>query len=267
MLCGVSYSSGGAKFYVSEVSGLSLGVNIESPLNGSVINGVCDVVVRSWFQDGGENATTLLMIDNSVVKSWFGVGNFSYAWDTTGYSDGVHELLAFVNTTSGENSSYSIFVRVSNSDLNLSISSPMNNSVVFDVVDIEIVSNDTNGDTTWLEIDSEIVQVWSGMGEFVYSWNTTQYEPGSHEVVAAMNTTEGEMGYYRIILVVYSAYNESELCNLTIRVAHSGLALTIDGARYDRFPINGIFTCEQNLSIAAEFSGNYFAFDEQFSKG
>jgi len=261
-LCsGMSYTLNWMNFYGS--SGSTLGVVIVSPSNGSIVHGICNIVISSWFQNNSsDNATTWLMIDVSVVKYWFGVGNFSYFWNTTEYSDGIHKLVAFVNTTSGQDSSYSILVRVSNSDLNLSILSPMNNSIVFDIVDIHIVSEDPNGNMTWLEIDNKIVQAWPGTGEFIYSWNTTQYGDGSHEIIAAMNTTTGEVDYYRIILIVYSTYNASMLCNLTIRVARSDLTLIIDGAHYRRFPINGVFAYGQNLSIAAEYSGNYFAFDD-----
>ena len=120
--------SGGYKLFLTDSRDNSaLSVEVISPSNNSIVHGSVIVKINSTASgavNNSTNFTTWLTIDGAVVNVWLGLGIFNWTWDTRGYPDGAHEVTAYVNDSEGNNDSCRIFVRVSNSFLNISISSP-----------------------------------------------------------------------------------------------------------------------------------------------
>ena len=174
-------------------------ISITNPQNNSLVSGTVNIQVSSSDQNPD---TTWLEINGTIVQTWDGDGTFTYSWDTTGYTDGIYEIIAYANDSAGNVKNYKIYVEVDNTAPSVTIDSPANNSVVSGVVDVVITSSDPHNDTTWLTINSTVVQTWSGAGTYTYSWDTTTYENDYYELIAYANDTLGNLGSYSIIVQV-----------------------------------------------------------------
>ncbi len=237
-------------------------VSITDPQNNSLVSGTVNIHVNSSDQNPD---TTWLEINGTVVQTWGGEGTFTYSWDTTSYSDGVYEIVAYANDSAGNIKSYKIYVEVDNTPPSVTIDSPANNSVVSGVVDVIVASNDPHNDTTWLTINGTIVQTWSGAGTFTYSWNTTAYENGYYELVAYANDTLGNMDSYRIIIEVANEAlsvsittpsNNSVvggIINITVTSSSANTTwLVIDGTSRQYWSDSGTFIYQWNTTIESE---------------
>ena len=239
-------------------------VSISQPANNSVVNGT--VVIQLSSSDVHSD-TTWLVIDSAQVRSWSGDGDFTYSWDTTSESDGLHEIIAYANDTLGNQANYRIVVTVDNTPPSVSISEPTNNSVVGGTISIVVVSDDANPNTTWLSIDGTIVKYWSGDGTFTYSWDTTSVSDGSHKIVAYANDTVGHQASYSITVAVdntppdvsiSSPQNNSVVhSTITIELSSSDLHpnktwLTIDGDVVKSWSGDGDFTYDWDTTTTSD---------------
>ncbi len=247
-------------------------ITISQPENQSLIGGLITITISS---SDIHPDNTWLEIDNDIVQVWDGDGTFSYDWDSTGVSDGDHEIIAYANDTAGNMGSYRIIVTVDNTAPDVSISQPENNSVVADTVTIQLFSNDEHPNTTWLTIDGSIVQSWSGSGSFTYSWDTTSVTDGSHEIMAYANDTVGNQASYRIIVTVDNTpptvsisepANNSVIGGVVTIIIESSDAnpnttwLTIDGAIVKSWSGSGTFTYSWDTTSTSDGSHEIVAY-------
>ncbi|MFH0948468.1 MAG: Ig-like domain-containing protein [Elusimicrobiota bacterium] len=86
-------------------------VSITSPLNGATVSGTV-VVISSASDDNGINRVEFYV--DGVLKSSDTTAPYSYSWDTTASSDGVHTLKAIAVDTSSQTATVQISVTVSN---------------------------------------------------------------------------------------------------------------------------------------------------------
>jgi len=193
-------------------------VVIIEPTNNSVVGKMVWINISCY--DLHPNLVWLV-IDNNIVASWEGVGEFLYIWNTTSITDGVHEIVVYANDTVGNLGSYRILVNVDNTPPTVIIVAPDNNSIVIGIVEINISTNDPHGNTTWVVIDGVAVASWDGTGNFIYSWNTSGLYGRSCEIIAYSNDSVGNIGSYRIILKVFgiaSPKNNSYLNDTSVTV-------------------------------------------------
>jgi hypothetical protein len=143
-------------------------VIITYPVEGQTVSGIVTISVDS-------NEYPTIKIDGIVV----GTG-LTYEWDTTGYSDGTHTIIA---TAKGVTDSVQVLVNNGggNTPPVVIITNPSNGATVSGTVSILVDATDAEDGTLTADI-------YIG-GSFIisanaYDWDTTAYSDGSHTVFA-----------------------------------------------------------------------------------
>ena len=159
-------------------------VMITDPANNSVVGG-SSVSIDVTSSDLHPNKTWLT-INGNIVQTWDGDGGFSYIWNTTGYGDGVYEVIAYANDTVGNVGSYRILVTVDNTGPDVHIVSPVDGAYVNGVVTIIFNASDPNNvSLVELYIDGNLrysnnIEVQSAT--YTWDWDTSTEPEGNHTI-------------------------------------------------------------------------------------
>jgi hypothetical protein len=150
-------------------------VTITSPGNGDTISDTVTITI-----DSNENPT--IKIDGDVV--WQGL---TYDWDTTGYSDGSHTIIA---TAKGVTDT--IVVTVNNGGGNtppvVTITNPSNGETVTGTVTITVTATDAEDGELTADIHIDDTFIISANS---YDWDTTGYSDGSYTILAEATDSGG----------------------------------------------------------------------------
>jgi hypothetical protein len=161
-------------------------VEITNPENGDTVSGIVTITINSK-----ENPT--IKIDGVVV--WQGL---TYSWDTTGYSDGSHTIVA-----SAKGVTDTVVVTVNNGGGNtppvVTITNPGNGDTVSGTVIITVTATDAEDGslTADIYIDDAFIETANS-----YEWDTTSYSDGSHSISAEATDSGGLTGSDSISVTV-----------------------------------------------------------------
>ncbi|MBU7036338.1 MAG: Ig-like domain-containing protein [Theionarchaea archaeon] len=151
---------------------ISYYVTITNPANGSTVSGTVSVTTDTNCDE------VKFYIDGTLVKDDT-ASPFDYTWDTTGYSNGTHTILAEGYVSGTLEDSDSVTVTVENITYYITITNPPNGSTVSGTV---IITVDTNCDEVRFYIDGTFVYDDTS-SPFQYTWDTTAYPDGNHTIM------------------------------------------------------------------------------------
>jgi hypothetical protein len=155
------------------VENIIYSVTITNPANGSTVSGTVAVTTDTNCDE------VKFYIDGTLVKDDTS-SPFDYTWDTTGYSNGSHTILAEGYNSGVLKDTDSVTVTVENIIYSVTITNPANGSTVAGTVS---VTTDTNCDEVKFYIDGTLVKDDTS-SPFDYTWDTTAYSDGSHTILA-----------------------------------------------------------------------------------
>jgi endonuclease/exonuclease/phosphatase family metal-dependent hydrolase len=173
-------------------------IHITHPAEGETLSGSSVITFTAADQQGIITERQIL-IDGTVVRT----DSNSYTWDTTKETDGAHivSCRAKDETTWGSDE-INIFVdnsmEVDITPPNVSIISPIANSTVSGLVNIEMDATDASGISSYaISIDGYLVA-----NQRSYSWDTTQEINGSHEIFCEARDPSNNIGNDTISVIV-----------------------------------------------------------------
>ncbi len=167
--------------------------SITYPLNNTYVSG--KVMVIFSYSDENLEKVYLYLDQGSVDVT--GLNN--YTIDTTQYGDGEHVLKLVVIDKAGNTYEYSIVVVFDNTPPVAVITSPSDEALVSDVINITFNYSDTNLYMVYLVIDNETYNV---TGEHVYTLDTTLLNDGLHNISIIAIDKAGNTGTDMISIVV-----------------------------------------------------------------
>jgi hypothetical protein len=154
------------------VDNISYYVTITNPSEGETVAGTVNVTTDTNCDE------VRFYIDGTLVKDDTS-SPFDYTWDTTGYSNGDHTILAEGYASGTLVSSDSVTVTVDNISYYVTITNPSEGATVSGTVN---VTTDTNCDEVRFYIDGTLVKDDTS-SPFDYAWDTTAYSDGGHTIL------------------------------------------------------------------------------------
>ncbi len=149
-------------------------------INGSVFDELSGVAYIAIFIDDTKQAVL-----EPVNNTW------SYILNTTMYGDGVHVMTIMAMDNAGNNCTKQIEFTIDNTPPTAAFITPMPNSFVNNIVEVEFNYSDDNIDTVTLVINGTPVDV-TGVNSYVL--NTSMYHDGV--LVLLLNVTDKAGNYY-----------------------------------------------------------------------
>jgi len=175
-------------------------VKIINPKNNEIVKGTTNIeaiITEDWMLIIGKME---FFIDGKLVFSTK-KQPYIYPWDTTSYSFGYHKIEAFAHDELDQIGSDSIWVKVDNPP-EVTIVEPLENSIVFGMVDIKVTANDDEKIAkTDLFIDG-FLKYSSNETSFTYSWDTSLVQNEMHIINAKAFDPAGQMGTDEVIVTL-----------------------------------------------------------------
>lgn len=177
-------------------------VSISSPAAGSTVSGTISVQVTASDNVG---VTAVNLSVDGVLLGGDSTSPYSFVWNTTAASNGTHTLTATANDGSGNTTSSSISVTVSNLlDTTLptiSITSPANAATVSGNLSVLVNARDNVAVVrVELYVDGQL-QAASTSVPFTTKWNTRREARGAHTLQCKAYDATGNVGTSSIITV------------------------------------------------------------------
>ncbi|MEN3013236.1 MAG: glycosyl hydrolase family 8 [Endomicrobiia bacterium] len=167
----------------------TLNLYIVNPSSGSIIEGSTTVVVNVYT--AGTVSSVEFYVDN-VLKYTDTSSPYSWVWDTTQYTDGVHELKVVGYTTSGSSDTKKVWIIINNIKQPPAIQSIslQDGSTVQGTVNISVNATDDVG-ITKVEFYINNVNIYTKTSApFSYSWNTQSYSDGEYSLKIKVYDTD-----------------------------------------------------------------------------
>lgn len=184
---------------------------ITSPQEGDTVSGVVNITTDSQ----GDIDHVRLYVDGSHTLN-SNTAPYSFALDTTGYPDGVHELYSQIIDTSGNFAGNITKINVTfNNSVDtespvINITNPIEGATVSGMVDVTVDVTDNVGvNQVDLLIDGVAVLPSSTADPYTIQWDTTLESEGSHTVQSRAIDEAGNEGLSTIINV--TVQNETSL--------------------------------------------------------
>ena len=179
-------------------------LSITNPSNGETISGTVNITLQASDDNGVKQVK--IYIDGSEVST-----GYSYDWNTTTYANGSHSIYAKAwDYSNNEGTSTSINVITNNQVTDttpptLSITHPLDATTISGTVNIAVqASDDTGVKEVKIYIDGNEINTG-----YSYSWNTTDYENGSHSIYAKAWDYSNNEGTSEIIYVTINNFQDS----------------------------------------------------------
>lgn len=163
-----------------------------TPADGSHVSGTVTVTAVA-SDDGGVTQVKFQVGEIWSIVDSDGSDGWTAAWDTSGYIEGSHTLVATAMDTIGQVGSSSVTVIVDNMDdpPTVEITSPADGATVSGAIVFEAEAADDRGvshveffvDNTSIDVDSDGADGWSLL------WGTENYPDGSYTLVAKATDT------------------------------------------------------------------------------
>ncbi len=167
--------------------------SIVSPSTGATVSGTTSVNVSASDNVG---VTKVQLYINGGLFATDTTGPYSFSWDTSTYSNGTYDIVAYAYDAAGNiGQSSHISAYVSNAIVPpsptdttppvVSFSVPASNSTIGKKVTITVNATDNVGVARIeLYIDGTLKSSVSGSTNLTYSWNTLRASSGAHTIVA-----------------------------------------------------------------------------------
>jgi hypothetical protein len=163
---------------------------IDRPTSGSYVKGIVEIAIFV-YDDNFEIAQ--LSINDTIVKSWMSIGEYTYDWDTATYIDGAYILNLTARDEANNKSSVEIAVTVDNVIPAVEIRQPQKDAYINDTFDVVVYGNDTNFLQMELYISNNPVETWTTSGEQIYIWDTSELLDGSHAIKLIVSDRAGNL--------------------------------------------------------------------------
>ena len=160
-------------------------LTITNPSDGETVSGIITISVDA-------NYLPTISIDGVNVAT-----GYSYVWDTTQYSDGLHIITA---ATRGLTDTVTVTVSNGGSVDNppvVTITNPTDGSTVSDVITIMVTVSDEDALTPDIYIDGSYVATSSAL-----EWDTTTYSDGVHTIYSNATDSANQTGSDQISVTV-----------------------------------------------------------------
>jgi hypothetical protein len=184
-------------------------ITVTSPAYGAFVTGIVNVTVNASDNVGVSSVT--LDVDGIAVTS-SSLSPFTTSWNSATVANGTHTLTVTARDASGNRSSSSIMVTVSNTivvvgDLiapTVNLLSPANGASynTGDVVNISSSASDNIGITNLSISINGIVVGSSASSSYTYSWNTSSAASGIHTITATARDAAGNQAVSSITVTL-----------------------------------------------------------------
>lgn len=170
-------------------------VTIQSPADGSTVNGMVDITVQATDAGGVDSVDVFI---DTVKKVTLTSSPYIYVWDTSTDTNGSHTLQAQATDKSANGATSSaITVRVDNPSTTkptVSIISPSDGQTVAGTITVSVQATDDIGvDRTELYIDGVLLS-GDDTAPYEFIWDTTTKPNGIHSLQARAYDGAGNMG-------------------------------------------------------------------------
>jgi len=173
-------------------------VAITSPQNDTTVNGSLTVNVSA--ADEGSVDRVELYVDGKLLSSDT-ASPYTFVWDTYGYANSDHELMAVAYDTAGNDGRSSITtVNVSNESADdtkaplVAITSIQGGALVSGGITVDVSATDEGG-VVLVELYLDGVLLGEDItSPYAFFWDTTAYANGTYELVAMADDTAGNQG-------------------------------------------------------------------------
>ena len=190
---GNTATSAGVPFVVSNSRTLPPAVSITAPTNGATVSGTVAVTANATSSLGV--ASVQFQLDGANVGSAVAAAPYTYSWDTTRSSNGIHTLKAVAKDTAGNSTtSAGDAVTVSNAVAPpaVSITAPGNGATVSGTVAVTANATSSLGvASVQFQLDGANVGSAVTAAPYTYSWDTTRSSNGIHTLKAVAKDTAG----------------------------------------------------------------------------
>jgi hypothetical protein len=174
-------------------------VEIQSPTDGALLSGTTQVEVDASDESGILRVE--FAVDGTLRHSDY-ASPFTWTWDTTAFSDGLHGLNATAYATSGAVNFHDIQVVLDNTKPSIVIVVPSNNSLVQGSVPVNATASDTSGIAeVAFYVDGNLLVIDSS-SPYGCVWNTLSGLDGPRNLTCRAKDQAGNMqtAYHRIIV-------------------------------------------------------------------
>jgi len=177
-------------------------VSITYPGASNVVSGTVSVQVAA--SDNLGVASVTLSVDGNVLGT-DSASPYTFSWNTTSVSNGLHTLKATASDATGNQGITSVTVTVSNAGDTtpplVSITSPMNGSLVSGNVSVSVSTSDNVGVVrVELFLDGRLITA-STSSPFTTKWNARKAAGGAHTLQARAYDQAGNSGASQIVSV------------------------------------------------------------------
>ncbi|MES1215195.1 MAG: Ig-like domain-containing protein [Bacteroidota bacterium] len=177
-------------------------ISITSPANGATVSGAINVSVNASDNVGVTSVS--LSIDGGSVVSSSSVSPFTNTWNSATVTNGTHTLKVTASDASGNKSTNSIQVNVSNVTVGditaptVNYITPANQSSLTGTVTVSVSATDNVAvSSVSISIDDIVVSTSTS-----YSWNTSNSAAGGHILKAVAKDAAGNQGTSSISVTV-----------------------------------------------------------------
>ncbi|NDY71054.1 peptidase S8 [Desulfobacter hydrogenophilus] len=223
-------------------------VAITSPQNDTTVNGSLTVSVSAADEGGVDRVE--LYVDGELLSSDT-TSPYTFAWDTYGYANGDHELMAVAYDSAGNDGWSSVIaVTVANESADdttapvVSITPIQGGALVSGGITVDVSATDEGGVAlVELYLDGELLDE-DITSPYAFFWNTTAYADGTYELVAVAYDTAGNRGQSGVISVSVDnvIFQDTEAPAVTITSPGDGASIgnrvTVQASASDDSGIN-----------------------------
>ena len=190
---------------VPDVDTIDPSVAITSPQNNTTVNGSLTVSV-SAADEGGVDRVALYV--NGELLSADTTSPYTFEWDTYGYANSDHELMAVAYDSAGNDGWSSVItVTVANESADdttapvVAITSIQGGALVSGGVTVDVSATDEGGVAlVELYLDGELLDE-DITSPYAFFWDTPAYANGTYDLVALAYDTAGNLGQSNVISV------------------------------------------------------------------
>lgn len=161
-------------------------VVVTSPSQGEAVTGVIDITADA-SDDNGVTQVEFFVDGTSIDTDTDGSDGWSTSWDTTGISDGPHQLTATATDTIGQTGSDISDVTVDNTPPAVSITQPAQGEIVAGTIEIVADASDAATQVTQVAFFVDGLSIGTdtdGSDGWSTSWDTTGTTDGGHALTA-----------------------------------------------------------------------------------
>ena len=186
--------------------------SILSPSDGAYVRGVVTINVT-----GGDAHLEVieLYVDDTLVASWDANGTYSYAWNTTSWSDGAHTIRLVVRDLAGNTWEEVITVIVDNTEPEGEITTPSEGSFLKGLVQVNVTGEDDHLHEIRLYINGTLVATWMAPGAHIYEWDTRAWQDGAYLLELVVDDLAGNTHTLSVLVVVDNTRPEGSILSLS----------------------------------------------------